>query len=244
MSEENPTRRERYRRQTVTQIKAAAMAQVHAGGAQALSLHAIARSMAMSPPALYRYFGSRDELLAELVVDVHLALAENLEAVAACDASPPARLRAVAEAFRGWALAEPNAYHLAYGQAGSGLENAAQRIAPAAQRSMNVLLGVVAEAGQPPAAPLPAALEQQIRRWNGSGVQHGPPTWVLYVGLVWWSRLHGLISLELAGHLAATEIDPALLYRAEVEAMLDSLGRPEPPTSADPDLAPGCAVAS
>ena len=48
---------------------------------------------------------------------------------------------------------------------------------------------------------------------------------MLYLGLVWWSRLHGLISLELAGHLAATGIDPALLYQAEVEAMLDSLGR-------------------
>ena len=201
------------------------MAQVHAGGAQALSLNAIARSMAMSTPALYRYFDSRDELLAELAVDVHLALAENLQAAAARGATPAARLRAVAGAYRDWALAQPNAYHLAYGSTGSNLENAATRIAPAAQQSMNVLLGVVAEAGQAPAAPLPTALEQQIRHWNGSDDQHGPATWVLHLGLVWWSRLHGMISLELGRHLAATGIDPALLYQSEVEAMLDSLGR-------------------
>jgi AcrR family transcriptional regulator len=129
------TRRERYRRQTVAQIKATAMAQVHQGGAKAVSPNAIARGMAMSPPALYRYFDSR----------------------------------------------------------GSGLDHAADRIMPAAQRGMNVLLGVVAAAGEPPAERIPAVLERQIRRWNGRSCQHRLPTAVVHFGLVWWSRPHGLI---------------------------------------------------
>jgi hypothetical protein len=81
----------------------------------------------------------------------------------------------------------------------------------------------VAEAGDPPALPLPAALDQQIRRWNGGEEQRTLPAAVLHFGLVWWSRLHGLISLELGRHLAATGVDPALLYRTEIEAMLGSL---------------------
>jgi hypothetical protein len=34
-----------------------------------------------------------------------------------------------------------------------------------------------------------------------------------------WTRLHGVLSLELGGHLAATGMDPALLYQAEVDLL-------------------------
>jgi AcrR family transcriptional regulator len=222
MAEREPTRRERYRRQTVAEIKAAAMAQLCEGGAEAVSLNAVARSMAMSPPALYRYFAGRDELLAELAVEVHLGLADALEAAAGRKASGTSRIRAVAHAYRDWAVARPHAYHLAYETAyGSARDHAADRIAPAAQRGMDVFLDVVAEAGEPPAAALPAALDRQLRHWHGD--RHRVPAAVLHFGLVWWSRLHGLISLELGQHLSATGVDPALLYRTEVETMLDSL---------------------
>ncbi len=39
-------------------------------------------------------------------------------------------------------------------------------------------------------------------------------------GLIWWSRLHGLMSLEVEGHFRSTGFDPALLYDSEVEALL------------------------
>lgn len=223
MPEREPTRRERYRRQTVAEIKAAAMAQLCEGGTETVSLNAIARSMAMSTPALYRYFAGRDELLAELAVDIHLALADTLDAASARETSTASRVGAVANAYRDWALGQPHAYHLAYETTyGSVREHAADRIPPAAQRCMNVFLGVVAEAGEPPVPPLPAALDQQLRCWNGGG-QHRISTGVLHFGLVWWSRLHGLISLELGQHLAATGVDAALLYRSEIEAMLGAL---------------------
>jgi hypothetical protein len=135
-----------------------------------------------------------------------------------------ARARAVAHAYRTWALAEPHAYRLAYeATQGSGREHAADRIAPAAPRSMAVLLTAVAEAGLPSARPVPASLDRQIRRWNGGGDQHALPSGVPHFGLVWWSRPHGLISLELGQHLAATGIDTELLYRTEVEEMLGRL---------------------
>ena len=56
---EQVTRRERYRQQTINEIKTLAMEQVTDGGVATVSLNAIARTMAMSPGALYRYFDNR-----------------------------------------------------------------------------------------------------------------------------------------------------------------------------------------
>jgi hypothetical protein len=35
-------------------------------------------------------------------------------------------------------------------------------------------------------------------------------------GVIFWSRLHRLISLELGAHLASMQLDPERLYRAEL----------------------------
>ena len=56
------------------------MGQVAEGGAGSVSLNAIARAMGMSPAALYRYFASRDALLAELVVEAYGSLADAVAA--------------------------------------------------------------------------------------------------------------------------------------------------------------------
>jgi hypothetical protein len=42
-----------------------------------------------------------------------------------------------------------------------------------------------------------------------------PPATLLR-GVIFWSRLHGVISLELDGHLASMQLDPELIYRAEL----------------------------
>jgi WHG domain-containing protein len=38
--------------------------------------------------------------------------------------------------------------------------------------------------------------------------------------LTFWTRLHGVISLEVAGHFTGMKFDPALLYAAETEAAI------------------------
>jgi AcrR family transcriptional regulator len=228
------TRRERYRQQTAAEIKALAMEQVAAGGAAGVSLNAIARSMAVSPGALYRYFGNRDELLAELVVDAYGSLADALEQAAA-SGTPAARLTAVAHAYRDWAVERPNTYRLIFeSPAGSGDELAPDRVVPAAQRGMDVFLAVLGEFEPPADAGLPGGLEQQLRTWAQRSPAPARPAGTLYLGLSWWSRLHGLVSLELGHHLHATGIDPGLLYQAEVQALLrglDSGARPAAQTA-------------
>jgi len=50
------------------------------------------------------------------------------------------------------------------------------------------------------------------------------PVRVLALGFLCWTRLHGVISLELGHHLASTGIDPALLYEAEIETLIQQAG--------------------
>jgi AcrR family transcriptional regulator len=220
-----PTRRERQRRETLAEIKARAMDQVAEGGAGSVSLNAIARAMGMSPAALYRYFASRDALLAELVVEAYGSLADAVQQAA--DGAPgdgEVRLVAVARAYRDWALAHPNSYLLIFQtSSGSGLDLDPDRTVAAAQRSMDVFLSVLDGPGTGPdtgGTGLDPELAGQIRAWGQRAQPPNLPTGRLYLGLLTWTRLHGLISLELGHHLASTGVDPALLYEAEVQSLL------------------------
>ena len=221
-----PTRRERQRQQTLAEIKTRAMDQVAEGGAGSVSLNAIARAMGMSPAALYRYFASRDALLAELVADAYGSLADALQEAASDDRAaggrPTAagRLAAVARAYRDWALAHPNSYLLIFQtSSGSGLDLDPDRTVAAAQRSMDVFLSVL-DGPDTGGTELDPELAGQIRAWGQRAQPPDLPAGRLYLGLLTWTRLHGLISLELGHHLASTGVDPALLYEAEVQSLL------------------------
>lgn len=219
-----PTRRERLRAQTLSELKEHALAQIAEGGPAALSLNAIARSMGMSGPGLYRYFASRDDLLAALVADSYDDLADSLEGAgdAAGERAPAARFRALAAAYRDWALAHPHRYRLLSTVYGSG-RIAPERTIPAADRSMVSLLDAIADVGSHTGSPLgrTSALHGQLERWTterSGRADHPAP--VLQLGVLTWTRLHGLVSLEIEGAFESMNIDPALLYDAEVEHLI------------------------
>src|ERR1044071_4794496 len=60
-------RRERLRAQTLREIEDTSFGIIDTDGAEALTIAALGRNMAMSAPAVYRYFPSRDALLAHLI---------------------------------------------------------------------------------------------------------------------------------------------------------------------------------
>jgi AcrR family transcriptional regulator len=62
--DEPSSRRERARADTLREIKQTARRVLVGSGPDGLALRAIAREMGMTAPGLYRYFASRDELLA------------------------------------------------------------------------------------------------------------------------------------------------------------------------------------
>lgn len=223
MTTSRPTRREQLRAQTLTEIKVLALEQIAAGGVQNLSLNAIGKAMAMSGAAIYRYFDSREQLLATLAVDAYTDLAATLEAAAHRRyASAIARWRAVAAAYRTWALDQPHRYRLVFStQVGSG-ELDPDQIIPASGRSMVVLLDSMADAtpSTATAQQLPRALGAELRDWQKRTGMPDLPEGTLLAGFTAWTRLHGVISLELDGHLPSTGVDPRLLYDAEVSSLI------------------------
>ena len=218
------SRRERLRAQTLAEIREHGYAQIAEGGPTALSLNGIAKAMGMSGPGLYRYFASRDELLATLVTESYEDLAETLEHAAeqARRRPPEARLRAVADAFRAWALAQPHRYRLVFGSTYGSGELDPDRIIPAAHRAMGVLLRALADLTPDPAPPVgDATLRRQLVEWAGNrpdNLQLDPG--VLALGVLGWTRLHGVISMEIEGILEPTGIDPARIYGAEIEHLV------------------------
>lgn len=227
MSKEPLSRRARYRIDTREEAKEIALRQLAEGGIGAVSLNAIGKEMGLTGPALYRYFASRDDLLNGLIIDAYSDLAAAME-VAAQQNNPGAPrecLRALAEAFRAWALAQPHRYLLLYGTPVPGYVAPADTV-PLARRILAPFLDAlralpVAEA---PAGSHLAALETQLATWAQATDQQQMAAPALRRGLIAWTRLHGLISLEVEGHFALMGFDPALLYATEVDALLDELG--------------------
>ncbi|GGS65899.1 TetR/AcrR family transcriptional regulator [Nonomuraea spiralis] len=205
------TPRERYRAQVRAEIKDHAWQQIATTGASALSLNAIAKQMGMSGPALYRYYANRDELITELIRDAYRSLADTLRSAAA----PGADLGVLAHAVRGWALEDPQRYLLIYGTPVPGY-HAPDDITAISAQIMALLLDAGSAAPLRPATPFGRHLEDH-RDWAAG---HPAPPEVLHRALSFWTRVHGVLSLELAGHFTAMGFDPALLFAAELDDLL------------------------
>ncbi|MFE4538577.1 TetR/AcrR family transcriptional regulator [Streptomyces scopuliridis] len=203
------TPRERYRGQVRAEVKERAWEQIATAGASALSLNAIAKQMGMSGPALYRYFAGRDELITELIRDAYRSLADTFRA--AHDSG--ADVAGLAHALRVWALADPHRYFLIYGTPVPGYHAPDDITAISAEIMATLLDACTALPSDRPATPFATHLEDH-RHWAGD---HPAPSATLHRALTFWTRLHGTLSLELAGHFKGMGFDPALLYAAELD---------------------------
>ena len=85
-------------------------------GAAELSLREVAVRAGISPAGMYRYVDSRDELLELLITDAFDDLAEAIrDAIGDDDGDDVRRVRALVDAYRAWALAEPQRFALILG---------------------------------------------------------------------------------------------------------------------------------
>jgi AcrR family transcriptional regulator len=200
--------RARFREQVREDVKAVALTQIARSGPSALSINAIARQLGVSGPALYRYFAGRDDLLAELVTDAYHDLAAAL--AAATDGpgrSAGLRLRALAGAWREFALAQPHRYQLLFTPPVPGYDAHSAPLVTAAQSVMAVALAVMA--GSPAAGP--GAQGDSVR------LRHA---------ITAWTRLHGFVTLELGGNFASMGVDTDMLFAAEVDALVEATSEP------------------
>ncbi|GAA5010517.1 TetR/AcrR family transcriptional regulator [Streptomyces hyderabadensis] len=210
------TPRERYRTQVRAEIKEHAWEQIATAGASALSLNAISKRMGMSGPALYRYFDGRDELITELIRDAYRSQADTFRAAAEAGAD----LAGLAHALRTWALEDPQRYFLIFGTPVPGYR-APDDITEIAAEIMTVIVDACAAL---PSEPTPdgaaEAFDTHLETHRQWARDHPASPAALRRALSFWTRMHGVLSLELAGQFTGMGFDPALLYAAELEGLL------------------------
>lgn len=202
-------------------------------GAAALSLRKVARSLGMVSSAIYRYVGSRDELLTLLIVRAYDDLGLTVEQ-AVFPADPPMeRWVAAASAVRQWAVANPHEYALVYGSPVPGYAAPQDTVEPGTRVS-TVLAGIVGEAvssggiDPPGSTALEGPLDQQV---EALVVQLGldiPPA-ILVRLITAWSQLFGLVSFELFGQLQGMEVDREALFLEAARGMAGYIGLSEGP---------------
>lgn len=209
------TPRARYREQVRAEVRTLALRQVAETGAGGISLNAIAKQMGLSGPALYRYFTNRDELVTELISEAYRELAETVRAAADNEDDPRRRPAVVGHAVRDWALAQPHRYFLILGTPIPGYEAPPETV-EVSRSVMSVFLDIFA--ALPSSSP--RELDEHLaahRVWAGG---HDAPPAALRRALTFWTRLHGVISLELAGQFTGMGFDPALLFEDELAVIL------------------------
>lgn len=223
------TRRERLRAATVAEIKQAALEQVAAEGATALSIRGVARAIGMSPAGLYRYYDSLDALLTELIADAYNDLADAVVAATISPGSVRQRLLAGMLAYREWCLEHPNRFLLVFGTPIPGY--AAPEEGPTVEANRRIgtaFFAVVAEGWSTGALALPVPARPptpEERTFLDSVAPGFPPSW-LAAFVSAWAHFHGMVTLEVLGQLDWVYPDGEAFYRAEVERLLDSWSAP------------------
>ncbi|WP_434440103.1 TetR/AcrR family transcriptional regulator [Lentzea sp. E54] len=216
--------RERFREQVREDVKAAALDQLTTGGAQAISIKAIAKQLGVSGTALYRYFANRDELLTALVVDAYGDLRQALERgfeAGRTQSDPEERVRGLAREYRAWALAEPHRYELLFKPPLPGYDAHTEPLAAAARSLMEVLLAAlhgIDDAEPVPAGDLSPVTSEQVLAARSAGTEK------FQLAVSVWSRLHGIVSLELGGGFAAMHLDADTLFERELRVLAERLG--------------------
>jgi AcrR family transcriptional regulator len=218
-----PTRRERARAATLEEIKRAALEQIATVGGAGLSLRGVARAIGMSPAGLYRYYDGRDALLTDLIADAYGALAAALEeaAVGSAGATAPARLLAVAAAYRRWALDHPSRFLLIFGTPVPGY--AAPEGGPttvAMQRVGFAFLSVAAAGLSAGELRAPARRTAPNETRAAGSLPAGFPAEAVAPLLGLWGSLHGLVTLELVGQLDWAFPAAETFFEAEMSAAI------------------------
>lgn len=230
------TRREERREETIYEIKQLALRQIEQQGVDELSLRAISRAMRVSSAALYRYFASREALLTALIGDAFLDI--NQAMIAGRDSTateqPVERMLATCRSYRAWAKSHPAQYRLIYGSPIQGYAPDWSALLDPARQALEIILGMIE---QDTHAGAIQPLEKVIHLTSGlrgqmaaivtaRGYTVSPEG--LYAAIRGWTTLHGLVSLEIFGHLAPLISDPSALFDQQILELLRQSGYPEP----------------
>jgi AcrR family transcriptional regulator len=210
-------------------IKETAWSQIAREGAPALSLRAIARELNITAPAIYNYFPSRDDLVTALIVDAFTSLGESQkDSIKSIPASKPAvRLSKLGLEYREWALTYPQRYQLIFGTPIPNYEAPPDITLPAAAWALIPLIETLQtlyasdKLRVENLAKLTPALKSMLEAWQEFIQKSGMEVHieVLYLAFVIWSRVHGLVTLELGHQTPSFITDPGEIFRREIESI-------------------------
>lgn len=166
-------------------------------GPSVLSMRRIAREVGSSTTVLYTLFGNKQQLMDALWLDGMQRLADAQQAAAEGSRDPSYRLRKLGEAYRTFALENPDTYRLLFAGAVPGYAPSPEAL-QLGRASLTPLIDAVRETLQrdtpPPSDPIAADVEATMLEQEAA-----------LVAATLWSTVHGVVSLELAGHFNARE---------------------------------------
>jgi AcrR family transcriptional regulator len=253
-----PSRRDRLRAATTQEIIDTARRLLVTEGAEGASLRAIAREMGMTAPALYRYFGSHEELLRHVVGSIFMDLADYVRSAIrhAADGAPAdvtssevmaLKLTAGCRAFRSWTLEHVPEFSLIFGSPLPGLEVLheihADPTVDCGYQFGQIFLDLYGDLYRRYPFSIPAdqdiepSLRQQLTRYReitGSDL----PLGALQTFLRCWVRLYGAVSLEAFGHLRFALDDPSPMFELMLSDLASLVGLQYPLARRTPDRLP------
>ncbi len=207
-------------------IKETAWKQIVDTGAAALSLRAIARGLNITAPAIYNYFPDRDALVTALIIDAYTSFGDYqiVSRDAQAEGDLVGRLKATGFAYRQWALEYPQRYQLIFGTPIPGYKAPMMEVLPSAARSLSAPVSVIDElriANKLNAEGFPSiqpGFEQMFDVWRSFAGNYD--IFSLSVAMIIWSRVHGLVSLEISNNMPPFGVDGTSLYRYEMESII------------------------
>lgn len=190
-----------------------ALAIIEQDGLDKLSLRDVARRLGISHQAPYKYFPTRDHLLAEVIGRCFDEFGDQLEAAAAGEADLETALMAMGARYLDYAAKRPSAYRLMFAfplPSGETHPDMAAR----ASKAFHALRGAVRRLHLHHGRPDPDALADQD-------------------ALHLWATMHGLATILQHDSIRVLGIDPAVIAAAPLHAFI-SLSAALTPERCDP----------
>ena len=134
------------------------------------------------------------------------------------------QMQALGEAYRFWAISYPQRYHLIFGTPIPGYEAPAEVTVPAAASSIEPLTETLQACWATKKlqieefSALTPSLRSMLENWSQS--TGGLEVEVLYLALIIWSRLHGLVLMEISHQFPSFITDSEEIFQRELANIL------------------------
>ena len=184
-------RRQRQRETLRSGILAAAREIASTEGWRAVTIRKIAAIVEYSPPVIYEYFDSKEDLLLELVREGYAGQLRAIDKARNSSDDPEEALLDMARAWCRFAFESPDLYQVMYGL--GGVSTPTTELRKEGEKIAATMAGVLTE----------------VLVSNG---KEADDVWEKVT--IAWGTLHGLVALALAGRIPAGEETERLVDRA------------------------------